>query len=182
MSHLRVDDADGIRTITFDRPEVKNALTVAMRREFCEVVDAADTTTRQAYELVSQGFGPGANGPLLLAATRADDQERDAMGALATQLRELQADVLAQAQIYRGDFRSAAAGNREAAHMSQRNVELLIGRLLTCVYQATAQSGPVTRAPAGRSIPSRRWRSTVSDVPEGTALSVRSRGRVTSVS
>ena len=30
--------------------------------------DAADTTTRQAYELVSQGFGPGANGPLLLAA------------------------------------------------------------------------------------------------------------------
>jgi putative drug exporter of the RND superfamily len=50
--------------------------------------DAADTTTRQAYELVSQGFGPGANGPLLLAATTADDGERDAMAALATQLRE----------------------------------------------------------------------------------------------
>jgi RND superfamily putative drug exporter len=50
--------------------------------------DAADTTTRQAYELVSQGFGPGANGPLLLAATTADDQERDAMAALATRLRE----------------------------------------------------------------------------------------------
>ena len=30
--------------------------------------DAADTTTRQAYDLVSQGFGPGANGPLLLVA------------------------------------------------------------------------------------------------------------------
>ena len=27
-----------------------------------------DTTTRQAYDLVSAGFGPGANGPLLLAA------------------------------------------------------------------------------------------------------------------
>src|SRR5918992_4704146 len=50
--------------------------------------DAADTTTRQAYELVSQGFGPGANGPLLLAATTADDGERDAMAALTTQLRE----------------------------------------------------------------------------------------------
>jgi RND superfamily putative drug exporter len=50
--------------------------------------DAADTTTRQAYELVSQGFGPGANGPLLLAATTADDGERDAMAALATELRE----------------------------------------------------------------------------------------------
>jgi RND superfamily putative drug exporter len=28
----------------------------------------ADMTTRQAYELISQGFGPGANGPLVLAA------------------------------------------------------------------------------------------------------------------
>jgi RND superfamily putative drug exporter len=27
-----------------------------------------DSTTRQAYELIGQGFGPGANGPLLMAA------------------------------------------------------------------------------------------------------------------
>jgi RND superfamily putative drug exporter len=30
--------------------------------------DPAGTTTRQAYDLVSEGFGPGANGPLVLAA------------------------------------------------------------------------------------------------------------------
>ena len=30
--------------------------------------DAAGTTTRAAYDLVSEGFGPGANGPLLLTA------------------------------------------------------------------------------------------------------------------
>ena len=30
--------------------------------------DAAGTTTRQAYDLVARGFGPGANGPLVLAA------------------------------------------------------------------------------------------------------------------
>ena len=42
MSHLVVEDADGVRTITFDRPEAKNALTVAMRREFCELLDGAD--------------------------------------------------------------------------------------------------------------------------------------------
>ncbi|MDP9399672.1 MAG: MMPL family transporter, partial [Actinomycetota bacterium] len=30
--------------------------------------DAAGSTTRAAYELVSEGFGAGANGPLLLAA------------------------------------------------------------------------------------------------------------------
>ena len=50
--------------------------------------DAADTTTRQAYDLVSQGFGPGANGPLLLAAPTADEGDREAMAALAVRLRE----------------------------------------------------------------------------------------------
>ena len=53
--------------------------------------DAADTTTRQAYDLVSRGFGPGANGPLLIAAqtgdgpgmTRLADAVRDTPGVAA---------------------------------------------------------------------------------------------------
>jgi RND superfamily putative drug exporter len=49
--------------------------------------DATDTTTRQAYDLVSQGFGPGANGPLLLAASTSDQGERDAMARIAGELR-----------------------------------------------------------------------------------------------
>jgi RND superfamily putative drug exporter len=43
---------------------------------------------RQAYDLVSQGFGPGANGPLLLAASTASQAQRDAMARLADRLRE----------------------------------------------------------------------------------------------
>jgi enoyl-CoA hydratase len=39
---LLVDDADGVRTITINRPEVKNALTAAMRAELCALIDAAD--------------------------------------------------------------------------------------------------------------------------------------------
>jgi enoyl-CoA hydratase len=42
MSRLRTEDDDGIRMITFDRPEARNALTFAMRREFCEMLDSAD--------------------------------------------------------------------------------------------------------------------------------------------
>jgi enoyl-CoA hydratase len=42
MTELLVADHDGVRTITFNRPEARNALTVAMRREFCELLDQAD--------------------------------------------------------------------------------------------------------------------------------------------
>ncbi len=39
---LLVDDDEGIRTITFNRPEVKNALTAAMRTRLCELLARAD--------------------------------------------------------------------------------------------------------------------------------------------
>jgi enoyl-CoA hydratase len=42
MTDLLVEDENGVRTITFNRPEARNALSVAMRREFCELLDQAD--------------------------------------------------------------------------------------------------------------------------------------------
>jgi enoyl-CoA hydratase len=39
---LLVDDADGVRTITINRPEVKNALTAAMRARFCTLIEESD--------------------------------------------------------------------------------------------------------------------------------------------
>jgi enoyl-CoA hydratase len=42
VDELVVDDHDGVRTITINRPEVKNALTAAMRTEFCALIEAAD--------------------------------------------------------------------------------------------------------------------------------------------
>jgi enoyl-CoA hydratase len=40
--HLRVDDSDGIRTLTIDRPEAKNALNGSLRGELRAAVAAAD--------------------------------------------------------------------------------------------------------------------------------------------
>jgi enoyl-CoA hydratase len=40
--HLHVVDADAVRTITIDRPEVKNALTKAMRDELCDLLAHAE--------------------------------------------------------------------------------------------------------------------------------------------
>ncbi|MEX2195389.1 MAG: MMPL family transporter [Thermoleophilaceae bacterium] len=44
--------------------------------------DREETTTRQAYELVSEGFGPGANGPLLLTAELPDGGGQAALADL----------------------------------------------------------------------------------------------------
>ena len=38
--------------------------------------DPPDTMTRQAYDLISEGFGPGANGPLVIAAELPDPARR----------------------------------------------------------------------------------------------------------
>jgi putative drug exporter of the RND superfamily len=50
--------------------------------------DKPGTMTRQAYDLISEGFGPGANGPLVIAAELPDSQGRSAVEDLTTQLRE----------------------------------------------------------------------------------------------
>jgi RND superfamily putative drug exporter len=49
--------------------------------------DQAGTTTRAAYELVSTGFGPGANGPLLVAADLRAPGGQEQLPALAERLR-----------------------------------------------------------------------------------------------
>ncbi len=53
MSHLLVEDKGGTRTITFHRPEAKNALTAAMRSELCQLLDAADQDPAIAAVIVT---------------------------------------------------------------------------------------------------------------------------------
>jgi putative drug exporter of the RND superfamily len=49
--------------------------------------DRSGTTTRAAYELVSDGFGPGANGTLLLAAELSGPDDRAAVERVAADVR-----------------------------------------------------------------------------------------------
>jgi len=42
LDQLPCVDADGIRTITFNRPEAKNAMSMAMRARFCELLSDAE--------------------------------------------------------------------------------------------------------------------------------------------
>src|SRR5919106_352151 len=50
--------------------------------------NASETTTRQAYDLISEGFGPGANGPLFLAVDVAEPKAAAELGGLADRLRD----------------------------------------------------------------------------------------------
>jgi RND superfamily putative drug exporter len=49
--------------------------------------DPPDTMTRQAYDLNTEGFGPGTNGPLVIAAELPDPASEREVGALVTRLR-----------------------------------------------------------------------------------------------
>jgi putative drug exporter of the RND superfamily len=49
--------------------------------------DPPDTMTRQAYDLQTEGFGPGTNGPLVIAAELPDQGAQREIGALAQRLR-----------------------------------------------------------------------------------------------
>ena len=50
--------------------------------------DRADTSTRQAYDLVAGGFGPGANGPLVLAVELPASGDRSALDRLGTAIHD----------------------------------------------------------------------------------------------
>ncbi|MEU1623844.1 MMPL family transporter [Streptomyces sp. NPDC020096] len=49
--------------------------------------DPKTTTTRQAYDLMAQGFGPGFNGPLLLVAKAPTSQDKAALSHLVAEVK-----------------------------------------------------------------------------------------------
>ncbi len=59
--------------------------TVGIRLGFGDAGNRPTTdTTRRAYDMISDGFGPGANGPLVLAASTGDGPvDLDTLGTLA---------------------------------------------------------------------------------------------------
>jgi RND superfamily putative drug exporter len=52
--------------------------------------DPPDTMTRQAYDLITEGFGPGANGPLVIATELPGPEAKGDIERLAAQLRKEQ--------------------------------------------------------------------------------------------
>jgi RND superfamily putative drug exporter len=79
-----------------------------MRLGFADA-GASDTSrsSRRAYDLLSEGFGPGFNGPLLLAAELSDPAEADALQGLTQQIGETDGVVAASPPIVNEDENAA---------------------------------------------------------------------------
>ncbi|MBS1877872.1 MAG: MMPL family transporter [Actinobacteria bacterium] len=69
--------------------------------------DKAGTMTRQAYDLISEGFGPGANGPLVIAAETPGAEAHTAVVKLAAQLRGEEGIAYVPAPQFNGDGSAA---------------------------------------------------------------------------
>jgi len=101
----------------------------------------ADTTTRQAYDLMTRAFGAGANGPLLLVARLEDRPAASALPAVAERVRSVPGVAAV------GDARLNAAGTTAVLAVTPttsppdpRNDEM-VSRLRDDVLPAATRAG-----------------------------------------
>jgi putative drug exporter of the RND superfamily len=101
-----------------------------------------DQTVRRAYDLMSEGFGPGANGPLLLAAeTPGGASDMDALTALSAQLNQTEGVAFASEPIPNDSGDAAIIQVQPTTSPQDRETGHLVNRLRDQVVpQAVAGS------------------------------------------
>jgi enoyl-CoA hydratase/carnithine racemase len=86
---MRVEDDDGIRTATFDRPEVKNAFTAEVARDLAAALEPLTPETHDVAVLTGEGDAFSAGGDIEAMAERdetareAYERVRDTLGRVA---------------------------------------------------------------------------------------------------
>jgi putative drug exporter of the RND superfamily len=69
--------------------------------------DPEDTMTRKSYDLISEGFGPGANGPLVIAVEVPGPEAESAVDGLAADLRQEDGVAYVAAPRFNQDYTAA---------------------------------------------------------------------------
>jgi len=72
---MRVSDSDGVRRITFDRPDVRNAMTPGIAAELADAVEAVGPDDHHAVVLTGEGEAFSAGGDLEAMAGREETAE-----------------------------------------------------------------------------------------------------------
>lgn len=99
----------------------------------------ASSTTRQAYDLLADGFGPGVNGPLTVVATLDGADDKIAMDGLAQTLRSTDGVASAGPVAYNGSGDTAVLTVVPDSSPQSRETSALVDRLREDVLPAAEQ-------------------------------------------
>ena len=88
-----------------------------------------DTTTRQAYDLMADGFGPGANGPLLVVAAVSGPQDLAALNNLSAALNRTEGVAFASPAVPSPDGQAAVIRLQPATGPQDAATEDLVHRM-----------------------------------------------------
>jgi putative drug exporter of the RND superfamily len=115
--------------------------------------DPPSTMTRQAYDLISEGFGPGANGPVVIAAELPNPAARSDIDALASRLRAEEGVAYVPAPKFNGAGSAAIVTVTPTTSPQDAKTEDLVTRMRNTIVPetldgtgVTAQIGGVTPA------------------------------------
>ena len=110
-----------------------------------------DTTTRKAYDLIADGFGPGANGPLLIVAETSGQQDQLALLELTNALNSTDGIVAASPPFPSPDGGAAMIRVLPATGPQDARTEALVHRLRGHVVP-TAMDGTGVEALVGGAV------------------------------
>ena len=111
---------------------------------------AEDTTTRKAYDLISEGFGPGANGPLLVVATVAGPQQLASFNDLSRVLNQTDGVAFASPALRSPNGQAALIRLQPTTGPQDAETEDLVNRLRGDVIPATLDGTGVDALVAGQ--------------------------------
>jgi len=106
--------------------------------------DPPDTMTRQAYDLMSEGFGPGSNGPIVIAAELPEPGAQSGVDELVRSLRADPGVDFVQKPVINGDGDAALITAIPTTSPQDEATQELVKRVRgTIVPEAVAGSGAV---------------------------------------
>ena len=111
---------------------------------------AEDTTTRKAYDLISEGFGPGANGPLLVVATVTGPQQLASFNDLSMVLNQTDGVAFASPALRSPNGQAALIRLQPTTGPQDAETEDLVNRLRGDVIPATLDGTGVDALVAGQ--------------------------------
>jgi RND superfamily putative drug exporter len=111
--------------------------------------DPPDTMTRQAYDLMTEGFGAGTNGPLVIAAEMPGPSGKADVEALVTRLREEQGVAYVPAPRYNSDSTAAIVTAIPSTSPQEEATSELVDHLRGTVIPETLGSSDVTALVGG---------------------------------